>query len=919
MTRACVALVIGFALSSPLSYAQAEIFARAHVAGSASQYLDPSAARRTDLHVDLAAIRSLAASHRLPIVIPVPTDDPVEVTFDEVRPVDANSWDLIGKVTGEPWSRALMVVRGDRVVMTVASLLHHPVVVQPAPSGGYVLTQFDAGDAALRSCAANSASESSSSFDTSAPILQKHRGLDDQNRRIEDDSPLVDGASPCPSSISSLSGYVADDGSMCDVIVYYTASALATAGSVANMNALIDMAILDANTKFSDSGVSTQVRVVHRAQIAYTENVDTVLNLVRLATPGDGMMDQVFADRDTHGGDLVTVFMNNTLNSGGAGFFPWALWPEDNGESGFSVLRLNNALLGTLAHEFGHNFGCAHNRPNDPPGSGWYPYSHGYVEPGGAWQTIMANSAVPYVPYFSNPSLNYAGPLGNPGPLGVAGTDPNTASDCVRTINENAFTVANFRPSKLAAAPSSSRLYVRANAAPGGNGSSWATALQSVQDAIGVAVRARGSIDEVWVAAGTYSPDVGIDSRAQHFRPVEGVTIYGGFAGNETSLAQRNLVAHPTILSGDLGMPGDTADNAHHVVRADNLGQTAVLDGFIIRDGNADAPFPHNIGGGARVRCGGPQFDFCTFEMNLAQAGGGAAYFDEGVGRGESCRFMSNTATQFGGGGLRLEPGATGKWHDCIFQMNQAAYGGGFSCSGAFAVQFVGCTFENNSAPFGGGIDIFESDVALAGSTVRANQAPGGTAGGIACNTGGDLFLYYCLVEDNTAGFGAAGVGVFNGNLEAINADFVGNSGNFGAGLWFDNHATGSLEGCGFFGNQSVFIGAGVHCSLNSDPAFINCVFSGNACTNSVGGAIGNTGGSDPILTNCTLANNAATFGGPAIWDENGGTTLRNCIVWSHANPAIAGMNPTTVATYSDIQGGFAGVGNKNSNPLFGD
>src|SRR5580692_1541752 len=47
-------------------------------------------------------------------------------------------------------------------------------------------------------------------------------------------------------------------------------------------------------------------------------------------------------------------------------------------------------------------------------------------------------------------------------------------------------------------------LYVRASAAAGGNGSSWATAFQSVQ----AAVTAAGAGSQVWVAAGTYTEPV---------------------------------------------------------------------------------------------------------------------------------------------------------------------------------------------------------------------------------------------------------------------------------------------------------------------------------------------------------------------------------------------------------------------------
>jgi hypothetical protein len=52
--------------------------------------------------------------------------------------------------------------------------------------------------------------------------------------------------------------------------------------------------------------------------------------------------------------------------------------------------------------------------------------------------------------------------------------------------------------------------------------------------------------DQIWVAAGTYIP---IDEvRGHSFWLKNGVKIYGGFAGTESKLEQRNWVDNETIL-----------------------------------------------------------------------------------------------------------------------------------------------------------------------------------------------------------------------------------------------------------------------------------------------------------------------------------------------------------------------------------
>ena len=102
--------------------------------------------------------------------------------------------------------------------------------------------------------------------------------------------------------------------------------------------------------------------------------------------------------------------------------------------------------------------------------------------------------------------------------------------------------------------------------------------------------------DQIWVAKGTYYPskDAG-DSvttpRNKFFVLRNGVKIYGGFAGNETILEQKDFTSNKTILSGDIGVSGDISDNSWHVISSinDNLDSNTVLSGFYIEHGNASS------------------------------------------------------------------------------------------------------------------------------------------------------------------------------------------------------------------------------------------------------------------------------------------------------------------------------------------
>ena len=122
-------------------------------------------------------------------------------------------------------------------------------------------------------------------------------------------------------------------------------------------------------------------------------------------------------------------------------------------------------------------------------------------------------------------------------------------------------------------------IYVDASAIGAGTGANWTDAYTKLQDALAAA----SSGDQIWVAAGVYYPDEGggmtNDDRTATFTMINGVELYGGFAGTETSPGQRDWKANVTVLSGDLeqndttdpnGVVTDAANiagsNAYHVV-----------------------------------------------------------------------------------------------------------------------------------------------------------------------------------------------------------------------------------------------------------------------------------------------------------------------------------------------------------------
>jgi len=121
-------------------------------------------------------------------------------------------------------------------------------------------------------------------------------------------------------------------------------------------------------------------------------------------------------------------------------------------------------------------------------------------------------------------------------------------------------------------------------------------------------------------------------------------------------------------------------------------------------------------------------------------------------------------------------------------------------------------------------------------------------------------------------------------------------------------------------GNVFAPLAGGAVWVWHTQATFTNCLFYGNTAIE--GGAIVTTGGGASFI-NCTIVGNTATYGRGGGISANAPVTLVNTIVWD--NVGSPGMEQffdnfgTVQATYCDIEGGWAGTGNIDSDPLFMD
>ncbi len=252
---------------------------------------------------------------------------------------------------------------------------------------------------------------------------------------------------------------------------------------------------------------------------------------------------------------------------------------------------------------------------------------------------------------------------------------------------------------------SQTKRYVKPTATGTGDGSSWANASANLQGII----NASGTNDQVWVAQGTYYPATNTTDRTASFTMKNGVAIYGGFSGNgtETLLSQRDFKNNTTILSGDIDKNdganfANNAGNSYHVVSNNNVTTTAILDGFTITAGNANAgTSPNDRGGGMYNTSSSPSLSNLIFSGNNAAIGGGMFNTTSSAPSLVTIVFSGNNAPSGGGGMYNVN--SSPSLSNAIFSGNTGSFGGGMLNAETSTPSLNNVSFSNNSAGDAGG------------------------------------------------------------------------------------------------------------------------------------------------------------------------------------------------------------------------
>gem|GEM_PF-4250951 len=338
-------------------------------------------------------------------------------------------------------------------------------------------------------------------------------------------------------------------------------------------------------------------------------------------------------------------------------------------------------------------------------------------------------------------------------------------------------------------------IYVDQAAAGSTDGTSWTNAYTDLQEAMQLAQAGQ----EIWLADGVYLPTKD-GNRDAYFNLPSGVDLYGGFAGGESTICQRDFSNTRSVLSGDLNQDDKvdvvnivplellftgTEENSHYVLRNSQVSDDIKIDGVAISGGVADGS---NTAGG-----GGFLFvneEDATLEMNNV-----LVIHNQGAGLGGAGRINTRSATIF-----------TVKMNRVVFLQNQVSgpalsKGGGLFAAGydggLVDMELTNCLFAQNFAENrGGAVNTDENVKSTYSNTLFAgNKASDG--GAIFENGGMNEVVhtnntFYINFADETGGAIVNFSDFGNNTIDVRNSIFFGNATSLAGGPGFDNFGNAS-------------------------------------------------------------------------------------------------------------------------------
>lgn len=492
-------------------------------------------------------------------------------------------------------------------------------------------------------------------------------------------------------------------------------------------------------------------------------------------------------------------------------------------------------------------------------------------------------------------------------------------------------------------------IFVKSDATGANNGTSWANAYTKLEPALTVAEPGQ----DIWVAAGTYRPDSTVNPVTRDFILQSGVNLWGGFAGTETALDQRNLLVNVTTLSGDLkgddvagNFTQNRKDNSLHILRVENGNpdDRSIVDGFRFVNGNTltTSTDATQTRGAAILAVAKLTVRNCLFTGHFTNAGVVTANgpLSNGI-LVDRCVFDGNSAAASSAGVLMLTL-ASGEVNNSVFRNNLTNRGCVYP-DNSTGIVVDSCLFENNKTTpgaqnFGSAMFTWQSSYAVSNCTFRGNEAYNALVYNDGRNGGKSGTWDNCLFENNKATNFGGGLYNWQANLTVRNCTFRNNTSPSGGSFFASGSNTSSykIESSLFESNASTsFGGSAIYNTAGAKFEVRNCTFRGNTSTGSAaaiynrgsvgtyygctveenmagyGGAIANYTGDKSTFDSCFFKLNVAEFGGGAMHTGfNSAVTVKRCVFQENKARVGAALGIQNDSTSLLVESCFFGANN---------
>lgn len=409
-------------------------------------------------------------------------------------------------------------------------------------------------------------------------------------------------------------------------------------------------------------------------------------------------------------------------------------------------------------------------------------------------------------------------------------------------------------------------LYVKSGAS--GDGSSWNNAMGNIQQAVDSAAKIGA---DVWVATGVYKSE---SSAVVSLKP--NVSLYGGFAGTESSLATRDTAKNPTVLDGGGMVRVINQGNAFTAASA------VEVNGFTIQNGSAQN------GGGVNLLAY-TTINNCILKGNKASSYGSAIYAKNATIK--NSQIINNAYLSYLHYTVRLDNCVM---DSCVVKNNKSYYYSAVCAENNSKV--TNCEIAGNSSSYSNSYRGSYFNSAIVSNCKFVNT----TAGGASVELQGSTVMTDCLFEGNK-NINTNLIYVGSRNVLVENCRILDNTTN----STLLNFA-GRFNRCTIQGNTSSSRIA----EVGSYSSILNCLICDNVCTSSTEPFYLND---NALMSNCTVVRNE-TKHGYILSMRN--STLNNSIVVGNKRSAnytgILGLNGTNrishnMLEYNSVNGNIDG------------